>query len=85
MNVTSGTRTVMEKDDFVTENRLYADNVCLESSFYYQFIIKDSYRDGLLSPGSYRVEYDDQVINVGRHFEYKEESTVFGNSIACAS
>ena len=73
--------TVTSKDEF-EPLKDYVDEKCVEPSFCYQFIIHDSWGDGLCCDdglGTYMVEYDNKVIKKGGNFGSVEESEVFGD------
>jgi hypothetical protein len=85
VDVSSNT-VVMAYDNFDRGNSIFVEEKCLESNLCYQFTIYDSYGDGLSSPGSYSVKYDNQLIKEGGgDFGNKEESGLFGDGWDCVS
>jgi len=56
--------------------------LCLDSSKCFQFIISDSYYDGLCCDygyGSYNISYNNEIIGGGSNYTYNETSILFGN------
>ncbi|UCE62239.1 MAG: hypothetical protein JSU63_11105 [Phycisphaerales bacterium] len=51
---------------------LHTWDVCVESTECYNFTIYDTYTDGLLHPGYYRVYYEGEIVGSGREFASAE-------------
>jgi hypothetical protein len=70
--------------EFTEANTEYSKYKCLKSSENYEFVIEDSYGDGMSygAHGSYEIEFGEDYKLTGDQFEHKEVHS-FGSGSGC--